>query len=469
VALNLTQVFTSLGRAGRNAYIVNGAQVLQPVPLNELVALAYVNPAWVTGLVASYDSNIRTETSSMGSWVNAAQIILQNLVTADNPTYGTSLPLALFYLNQQMQAQGASVQSCTVTEATLADPANVGNGNLVVVLTRADGLLFQNVVAEPTTLAITADSYTGGATRGQEPWAFAGKPNVSSLNTGVRVGLWDWDWPQGSGVTTTGACVAANAYSQSNGNLLTNGDWLTWTGSPAAPNNWNLVVGTWGTSIQQESVNILGGTYSVRFNAGATLNELTQQFSSSTTTGASAGTGAAAPPYTTITANLWLKAAGVISGGVMTVKLVDGSGTTINDQAGTPNSTTIALTAHSTSWVAHEVTFRLPIILPSAVRLDIKITTALAGANLYMDWVAAAVPTNLYPGGPNVTLYSNPAAPFEAAPDPDAYTLTFTNNRGGATYGATWQTLISRLFQTPGLILPYSGAPTILDTLITGV
>ncbi len=43
------------------------------------------------------------------------------------------------------------------------------------------------------------------------------------------------------------------------------------------------------------------------------------------------------------------------------------------------------------------------------------------------------------------------------------------NDRASATYLATWNGLMDRLFQMRenGLQLPYSGSPTVLDSLIT--
>lgn len=481
MALNLTNLFTALGRTGRVAYLINTAQAAQGTPFSELAGYAYINPAWLTGLTPAYDSLIRAQSGGMATWAQTAQSVLRNLVTADNPQYGVSLPTALLYLYEQMLAQGASVKRYTVGSTVTPDAANVGSGNLVVCLTRGDGLLFQNVVQEACTLLITADSFTGGATAGREPWSFAGQQNVSSLLTGAAVGTWDWDSPTGSAAAVTGNCVAANAYANPVGNLLTNGDWATWTGGTPAPSYWNLVVGAWGTDVQRNS-SPLAGTYCVQFNAGTgVLTELTQQFGpASTASGATAGTQASVAPVSTVVANMFLKAAGVVTGGVMTVKLVDGSGTTINDAQGNPNSQTLTLSTLTTSWVPHAFTFRLPYVLPAAVRLDVKISTALTGSNVYMDWNAAATTgsslsgqvgavVNLYPGGPNVVLFSNPAAPFEAAPDPDAYTVAFTNDFGGSTYRASWQSLAAKLFQTPGLILPYSNSPTIADSLITGV
>lgn len=473
MSLNLTNLFTALGRVGRFAYVLDTAQDDLTDPPQDIIANANVNPAWSGGLAQVYDANTRATSGTMAAYVTTAQNILQGFVLADNPAYGTSVASSLEYLRQDMIAQAASVAECTVSVTVTADSANTGTGVCRASVTRGDGLTQQNVIPEETTLYITADSYTGGATRGQEPWSWTGAPAVSSLGTGATVSTWDWDWPTGSASTVTGNCIAADQDATSTGNLLTNGDFETWTGSaPAVLDNWYLQTGTWGTSLQRSgSTDGIDGGYCIQFNtAGSVLNTIEQQFDSAETDGtqSDAGTDVEIPAYSSVFVNLWLKRqSGAISGGVMTVSLVDGSGAVIADEAGTNNTGTITLSTVTASWVAHPFYFRTPVALPSVVKLRIAITTALAGNGLLMDYVAMAVPTALYTGGPSAVVFSNPAAPFVAAPDPDAFTVQTANDYAGSTYRATWQTFMVRCFQTPSVILPYSGAPTIADTLIT--
>lgn len=474
MAVNLTQLFTAFSEAIQNAIIVNRAQNQQAEPFNTLSGLSYINPAWISQLTQSYDNLIRSESGGGGSWANTARIILQATIAEDNPSFGNSLGSALLYLLEQFQEQSATVQECTITTGLVADALNVGTPAIYISKTRYDGLIFQNTIAEIGAFVFTNDSYTGSATRNREPWQYTGAPNISSLGTGIPVGLWDWDWPQGSGVLVTGNNIDGAQEASTSGNYLTNGAFETWTGtSPAVLDNWYLSGGTWGTDIRRsEATAGIDGTYCVQFIAGTTTTEyLSQQFNSTETDGTdpTAGTSAALTAFKTYIFNVWLKAAGSISAGVLTISLRDSTGTVINDQAGTPNSATIPLASHSTNWTAHQVEFRLPTVLPldGIVRLRIAMTTALAGADLLMDYVAFAQPTPLYAGGPTVISFANPADPVEAGPNPDGWTFTFTNNRGNAQFGWTWQNAINRLFRAPDLILPYSSSPTISDSLIT--
>lgn len=471
MSLNLTEFFEALGRMGRNGFVVNTAQNDQATVYDQLIALDGINPSWLASLSASYDALIRQESLGIATWATAAQTLLMAVVSADNPAYGNTIGSSLLYLFNEMVAQGVTVQECQVSGVSAAESGNVGSPAVLISVTRRDGLIFQNIIPEVGTLFFTDDAYTGEATIHQEPWEYVGAPNISALGTGTAVGTYDWDWPQGSGVSVTGNLIDASQEATEGGNLLTNGDFETWTGSaPAVLDSWNLAVGTWGTTIQRSTSAAISGTYGVEFVAGATLNELRQQFNSAETDGTdeTAGTDIAITAFRTYGFNVYLKAAGVITTGTLVIDFVDDNESVITDQQGTAQQQQIVLTGHATTWTAHPFEFRLPTRLPSIVRIRIYIRVALGGANLYMDWAALAQMVSLYTGGPNILLFANPDDDaVEAGPDPDGFQFTFANDYGGSQFGASFQTLVSRLYQTPDLILPYDPVPTIPDNLIT--
>lgn len=475
MALNLTNLFTALGRIGHTAYTLNVGQDNMIEGASDLFALTTVNPAWAASAAATYDAGIRLGSAVMTDvWTTTAINIVQGFVLADNPAYGSSIGAALEYVRQQMITQAASISEYVVSTTVTADAANDGTGVLVTTVLRADGLTVQNAVPEEATVVITDDSYSGSAVAGQEPWLFVGAPAVSSLGTGTPVTFWDWDWPRGSAATAAGNAVMASEDATEGGNYLTNGDFEDWTGSaPAVLDSWYLRTGTWGTSIQRSTAAAgLDGGYAVQFNVSATLNTIEQNFNSDVTDGSlsTAGTNIALPAYSIIMVNFWTQAAGVVSGGVMTVSLVNGSGagSVVTNAQGVNQSQTLALTGLSTSWTARSFTFQTPTNLSqTGLRLRIAITTAVAGAAILVDDVCLTTATTFYPGGPAGAIFSNPATPFVAAPDPDAWTVDVANNFDGALHCASFQSLFARLFQTPALILPYSNAPTQADTLIT--
>ena len=471
MAINLTNLFTALGRVGKELRLIDATQDTLSTPFTSLTGYAYVNPSWLASLAGSYDAASRLSSQTMAPWLVTATNILQGFVLADNPAYGGTVSAALEYVREQFVDQSASVAECTVSATVTADPANEGTPGVTCSVYRQDGLTQQNCIPEKTTLVVTADSFTGGATRGREPWQWVGAPNVSSRGTGAAVGFYDFDWPQGSGAVVTGNFISADQDATLGGNLLTNGDFDTWTGSaPAVLDNWYLAGGTWGTDVVREATTVLGGTYAIKAVAGTAATwRLTQQFDSDVSDGTdpTAGTLVALPNYGMFTVCLWTKAAGVVSAGVLTVSLVDDTGTVINNQIGVANSQTLNLSALSTSWTPRLFTFQTPAVMADVVRLKVHMSTALAGANVYFDWFAATNPTNFYTGGPYAAGFSNPAAPVVATQDPDAWTLLLANDYAGSTYRSTWQALIVRLFQTPQLLLPYDASPTIADTLIT--
>lgn len=478
MSFNISNWATATGRVGRQAYLIASGQNPKPVPFSELAGYAYLNPEWLAPLAQSYDALLRNDAAAMSLWQQTATTILLGMVSAQNPVAGQQLSTALSYLYNQFVAQAATVKACTIGSSVTANGTNVGTGVPAVTTFRGDGLIQQNAIAETGQLAITADSYTGGATRGQEPWRWQGQPNVSSLGTGTPVGLWDFDYPQGSATSATGNAISSTQYGQATGNYLTNGDFAGWTGGGTPIlNNWHLVTGTWGTDVQQGVANGITGGFSLEFISGTgVLTALSQQFNSSVSDGTNAAAGTPANPASPTaslpglyTESIWMKSPGTITGGVLTWELTDGSGTVVNDAQGNPNSGTITLNTVTGSYVEHQITWRLPTNPPAALQKRFKIMTALTGAHLLLAANAFSAPRNLYPGGPSLAVFSNPATPFVATAPGDGWAVAFSNDRGGSTFLATFQALVNRLWGAPTLLLPYTGSPTISDALITGV
>ena len=92
-------------------------------------------------------------------------------------------------------------------------------------------------------------------------------------------------------------------------------------------------------------------------------------------------------------------------------------------------------------------------------------STNLAGENVLIDDVCLARMTGLYPGGPAAAIFSG-ATPFLTG---DGWDIATTNDRGGASYGGTFQTLFLKFFQQPTFLLPSLADTneTQADTLIT--
>ena len=460
MAVNLTTLFTRLGRFGRMAYVLNQDQAALPAVFASLFAQWNTTDSdQLTQVVLREDALTRAvATAFMPALQQAARDVLTAAVEADQPGQGRSVAAALSEVRRQMIAAGSTVKRCAVgaTAAAMTTPAFLGSGAVVLSTVRGDGLPAEHVAPEGLRLTCTQDSYAGGAAAGREQFALAGETNAA--------GVWDWDYPQGSGAAAGLTAVSADADANASANLLTNGDFETWSQSPLQAENWTITTGAWATNAVQ-SATALRGSYSLRLPAGATLTSFYQQFGSSAATGAGAGTAAAMRPVQTYAANLWLRtASGTASGGVLTVELVNDAGTVVNDQAGNPNSFTVALAGLTTAWVNRSGTFRLPAVPPATVRLRVRVSTAVAGADVLLDDVCLAPLAPAYPGGFGLAVFAG-ATPFAAG---DAWQITATNDRAGASHLATFQSLFLRLFGDPTFLLPSTaGTPTFADTLIT--
>lgn len=174
-------------------------------------------------------------------------------------------------------------------------------------------------------------------------------------------------------------------------------------------------------------------------------------------------------PRTAYGISLWAIADVVPEAGVITVDLVDGvGGTVIQDAQGTNNAITFDAEDLTTSWqhlselVSGETVFRTPRVLPTAVYLRIRISTAVSsGTSVFLDHVALAEMIELYAGGPLVRPFTG-SKPFRTG---DTFTLTTTNDRGGAI-----QEWYQRNFDMAalGLLLPSNaaGSETIPDSVV---
>jgi len=158
--------------------------------------------------------------------------------------------------------------------------------------------------------------------------------------------------------------------------------------------------------------------------------------------------------------NGWIKAGSGLATGALQIRLVDGTGTVINDNAGNPNSLTVTLTGLTpATWVPVNVVFRTPTALPASVNLQFKMSTLITGDNVFIDRWAVAPMNTPYAGSPSVAIFSGSTNLLVG----DSWTDAISNN-----YGGGWQFLFDRVFgmRSLGMVLPNSGSPTIAAALI---
>lgn len=452
-------LFPRIGRILHVAYLLTPYEAALPAAFVDIFDqyLATLQP--VGGAVeVSANNQVRAASGVMSFAPQAAQNTITGMVLADQPSQARSFQAAMNEVIRQMTAQSKTVlaNTITITPAQLTTPTFVGTGVLVTSTKRGDGLVQENSVAETLRLVCTADSYTGGRTAGQELFGLTGAAQTA--------GVWDYDYPTGSGANAQVTAISAEINGNSNSNTLTNGDFSDWSDDPAPElDNWTLETGTWGTDIQQDDTNPLGDReFCVEFLPGTGVNtKLYQAFGD-----ASAGTPVTPDGLRSYAVNVWLRRVGSVSGGVLTVELVDDSGTVLNDEQGVANSFTVTCSSLTTAYVAYNQVFRLNNTPPTAIWLRFRMSTALTGGSVLMADAAYPPLTAMYAGGPAFCVFSNAAVPFVSG---DAWNIAVTNNQGGASYLGTFQTGFDRLFgmKQLGLLLPSSATPNINNTLIT--
>jgi hypothetical protein len=304
---------------------------------------------------------------------------------------------------------------------------------------------------------VTQDSYTGGAAAGSEAWQFVGGSAASSSLL--------WTYPAGSGCNVGIRAVnAALAKQGRTGNYLVNSNFESWSSN--TPQGWHVVTGTPGTTILQESAQFYDGLYSLGFVGNSSeLTAINQQFSLRGPTPVTGDTPVVMLPSDQMGFNVQLYLSSVPAAGAISFSLVNGpltSSTVINDAQGNPCTISKTLsTSSSGAWFPVNGYFRTPAVLPSAVYLLAKLTTALStGTTLYIDHMALAEPYRLYAGGSSLNVWSG------NVPSVTGDTATFTPTN---TYAAGFQLGFNKFFNMSnlGLLLPYSGSPTISDGLIT--
>jgi len=169
-------------------------------------------------------------------------------------------------------------------------------------------------------------------------------------------------------------------------------------------------------------------------------------------------------PRTVYACNAWMKVDAYPAAGVVTIDLVDGGGTVIQNAQATNNSFTIDPTSggdlSTSAFSAVNGFFQTPAVLPEVVYLRIRISTAISDtASLYIDEVSLVAATELYASGPYAAFF---AGQTKLSLD-DTWTITVTNDRAGE-----YQEWFFRNFGFTDLLLPSDsgGSETISDTTL---
>ena len=383
---------------------------------------------------------------------------LNRMIFRDTPRISQNLTTlnitqSLEELILQMDQAGASVLKAVVT-ATPGTVTGIGNGILNASIYRPqDGRTQENAFAENVQLVCTGDSYTETATEGNEPFSIEG--------TGNEPNFFAFDWPLGSNASGGLTAIDGNV-DVGSGNYLTNSGFEKWTDN--VPDNWELLVGTAGTNILENTGQVYDGDAAVQItgDGSGTLTEIVQEF------GITTGTIAILQPFNQYGVCIFARRDGVApAAGVLTIDLIDENDDVLEDEAGNLNTFSIDCTTLSTNYASFTGAFRTPRVMPETVYLRIRLSTALTnGRSIYLDKLSLGLMTQLYPSGPYFSVHAG-SVPFGVG---DYGEVTITNSRGAAGSLDTFQTLFARYFSqmyTEEYLLPSSATPTISDLLIT--
>ncbi len=414
--------------------------------LQALTGQSYIGQLSSPEAIAGLASSVAQVTASRMVYRDNA-LLNQNLVT---PTVLTALQEII----RQMKVQGATILSMTITltpNPFTSVGTNTGNAQVVMSSKRAiDGLVLENSFGETLTVKCTRDSYTGGASAGNETYSVTGQ--------GAEPDLFAFDWPLGSNCSTS---VSGIDGSQNNsfGNLLTNSGFDAWTGS--VPNNFVINVG--GSLITEETGLTYDSGAALKITGdGVTLVNFAQQFNSSL------GTLGTLSPLRQSSFGIWMRRGGVATTGQLAVELIDNNSSVISDAAGTPNQVLFDLSTLGVSYAPYSGSFRTPLIMPSSYSIRFRFTPGNAlnsGGIIYLDLAGMGLMKQLYVGGPSLSVHSGSTPPVFG----DYAFQLVANGRGAGGTLSTWQTLCYQLFPQIAqneLLIPSSLGPNVSDGLI---
>jgi hypothetical protein len=385
---------------------------------------------------------------------SVAEKILIQQVHLDATLPAKDVTTALTELIRQMRATPDSIQQSTVSAgAQTAVGSPTGNPVVVVSLKNSRGDTLQTPFAETLRIRAAGDSVSGGATARSEP--------LSILGQVAAADPFGYDWPLGSGCSLSVSLTDAQK-DNSGQNSLFNSDFETFT-TANYPDDWVVSVGAAGTDVLSAgSSDAYTQSNALKFTGdGATLITVYQEFNKAHATAlGTGGTPFKLLPGTQYAVHGKVKVlTSAPAAGTLRVALVDSGATVINDDFGTANSFTVDLTAQTTSYASFSGSFRTPTNLPAIQRLQLKTTTALTSTkSVVMDDLAFTPMSQLYKGGPYVAAFAASANPILG----DSWTLAISNTMGVI---ASW---MERTFgmNGKGLVLPYSGSPSVADTLV---
>ncbi len=253
-------------------------------------------------------------------------------------------------------------------------------------------------------------------------------------------------WPAGSGANVQFAVTDPAA-----SGLTVDGGFASWGGTGAnTPTYWSIVNGAAGVTIFQGS----GTGVRTATNSAKILSD-----GSSTTKLSQAITAAINTVYA-VTVQAKINSAD--GSGTLVIRLTDGDGVVLNDDAGNALSYSRNMSAQvTTSYQCFTAFFSTPRQLPSTTKIEVGFGVAPSAAKfMNIDLVGVVAGTQLYTGGPYIAAFSG-STPTAFG---DTYACTFTNSLTSASFARGLQRLYNTL--SMGVYFPSALSPTVSDALV---
>lgn len=396
----------------------------------------------VDGIYAARDS----ARSSPSGWLSYLKTAMQKVCVEqtndDVALISKSLTDALAEIIRQMKSGSQSILRGTSSASVSAYSGNKGDGKIALSFINPYGDAIATSYVESIKFTCSSDSTAYG-----ESFSIAGQPTKS---------VSDPTWPGGSGCT--GAVTLFNAETTS---YIANGNYSDWSNPSAAPANWTIATGAAGTSIVRDNTTKRSGGYALQMvSDGSTLLKIKQQLNASSIA-----------PNQVLCLSFWGKMSATDSSGILTCRLVDGSGTVLTNDAGNNLSFTTGMNGGSgigTSYTNVSGFFSLPRQLPttaSGVFLEIYFSTSPGtGKTLNLSLVGLTKANPLYAGGPYYAAFS--AASRHSVGD--YMTAAISNSVGTSTWVRASQRWLDMPSQGDTYYFPtVTTSETVADSLLT--
>lgn len=353
-------------------------------------------------------------------------------VSDDTSVVPATLQQSFIVLIGQMVANSQTIQRATITSSVTPGSGNLGTTTVCLGYNNVYGNPIDAIFAE----TITTNCIAAG-TQYQETLQAVGAPTAPTNS---------YLWPAGSGANVQFAVTDPAA-----GGLTTDGGFASWGGTGNnTPTYWSIVNGAAGVTVFQAS----GSGVRSATSAAKLLSD-----GSSTTKLSQAVTAAINTVYAV---SVQAKVSASDGSGTLVIRLTDGDGVVLTDDAGNQLTYSRNMSAQvTTSYQCFTAMFSTPRQLPATTKIEVGFGVAPSSSKyMLVDLVGMVAATQLYTGGPFIAAFAG-GTPTALG---DTYACAFTNSLTSQSFARGLQRLYNTLQM--GVYFPSANSPTISDALV---